>query len=99
MARYLAIDPNDNIVQPLAEGLDATYINGFKELANHSNSCPVIFRGMTGRKVVEACERQNREYLYIDTGYIGNMQKRKDWHRLVSNGMQHSTINWTMNDD
>ena len=99
MARYLAIDPNDNIVQPLAEGLDATYINGFKELANHSNSCPVIFRGMTGRKIVEACEKQKREYLYIDTGYIGNMQKRKDWHRVVSSGMQHTNINWEMPDD
>ena len=99
MPNYLAIDPNDHIVVPLAEGVEAKFINGFKDLANYNPSMPVIFRGMTGRKVVEACERQNREYLYIDTGYIGNMQKRKDWHRLVSNGMQHSTINWTMNDD
>lgn len=99
MPNYLAIDPNDHIVIPLAEGVEAKFINGFKDLANYNPNMPVIFRGMTGRKVVEACQRQNREYLYIDTGYIGNMQKRKDWHRVVSSGMQHSEINWTLPND
>lgn len=99
MPNYLAIDPDDTIVRPLAESVGATFINGFKDLANYSPSQPVIFRGMTGRKIVEACHRQKREYIYIDTGYIGNMQKRKDWHRVVSNGMQHSNINWSMPDD
>jgi len=99
MPKYLAIDPNDNIVQPLAESVGATFVDGFKSLKNYNVSSPVIFRGMTGRKIVEACEKQNREYLYIDTGYIGNMQKRKDWHRVVSSGMQHSQINWNLNND
>lgn len=99
MLNYLAIDPNDSIVYPFAESVGATYVNGFKDLKKYSADSPVIFRGMTGRKIVEACEEQNREYFYIDTGYIGNMQKRKDWHRIVKNGMQHSKINWNMPDD
>lgn len=99
MPRYLAIDPNDNIVTPLAESVTAHYINGFKDLSKYDPSCPVIFRGMTGRKIVEACEKQKREFIYIDTGYIGNMQKRKDWHRVVNTGMQHSVVNWTMPED
>lgn len=99
MARYLAIDEDDLIVKPLAGSVGATFINGFKDLKNYPIANPVIFRGMTGRKIVEACEQQKREYLYIDTGYIGNMQKRKDWHRVVSCGMQHSNINWNMSSD
>jgi len=54
---------------------------------------------MAGRKIVEACDRQGRSYYYIDTGYIGNMQKRKDWHRIVINGMQHSTPNFNCPSD
>lgn len=94
MARYLAIDEQDMIVKPLAESVGAEFINSYKSLQNYSNLNPVMFRGMTGRKIVDACKKQNRDYYYIDTGYIGNMQKRKDWHRLVRNGMQHSNINW-----
>jgi hypothetical protein len=99
MSQYLAIDPNDNIVQPLAESVGATYVNGFKDLKNYHKMRPVIFRGMTGRKIVEVCEEQGRDYYYIDTGYIGNMQKRKDWHRVVKNGMQNSNVNWNLPSD
>ena len=94
MARYLAIDEQDMIVNPLAESVNADFIQSYKSLANYPKVNPVIFRGMTGRKIVETCEKQKRDYYYIDTGYIGNMQKRKDWHRLVRNGMQHKNINW-----
>ena len=93
MARYLHLDNDDTIVGPLASHLGSTYVNGYKNLENYPTICPVIFRGMAGRKIVETCERQGRSYYYIDTGYIGNMQKRKDWHRIVINGMQHSHPN------
>ena len=99
MAKYLALDEHDMIVKPMAESVGAKFINGFKNLQTYPSANPVIFRGMTGRKVVDACKKQNRDYYYIDTGYIGNMQKRKDWHRIVHNGMQHSNINWDLPSD
>jgi hypothetical protein len=94
MIRYLALDSTDTIVAPLAANLRATFVEGYKNLSKYPSDQPVIFRSMAQRKTVEACEKQKRPYLYIDTGYIGNMQKRKDWHRVVPSGMQHSTINW-----
>ena len=93
MTSYLHLDNEDTIVRPLANHLRSTYVNDYKNLINYSSLNPVIFRGMAGRKIVEACVRQGRSYYYIDTGYIGNMQKRKDWHRIVINGMQHSSPN------
>ena len=38
---------------------------------------PVAFRGMTGLKIVNECAKTGRDYFYIDTGYLGNRQKRK----------------------
>ena len=96
MPKYLALDSTDNIVQPFAEYVNAEFVDGWKNLYKYSKNSPVIFRSMTQRKTVAVCEEQGRPYYYIDTGYIGNMQKRKDWHRIVPNGMQHSKINWSM---
>jgi hypothetical protein len=99
MTRYLALDSVDLIVAPLAQSVKATFVDNWKNLIKYPNTDPVIFRSMAQRKTVAVCERQNRPYYYIDTGYIGNMQKRKDWHRVVLNGMQHSNINWEMPND
>ena len=88
--KFLAIDPNDKIVKCLAQGTDANVIPGYKELKNYARTRPVVFRGMTQRKVVTACAKQHRDFYYIDTGYIGNLAKHKRWHRVVKNGMQHS---------
>ena len=99
MIRFLALDSTDAIVAPLAESVNAEYVDGWKNLNKYPANNPVIFRSMTQRKTVAVCEKENRPYYYIDTGYIGNMQKRKDWHRIVKNGMQHSNINWEMPDD
>jgi hypothetical protein len=86
----LAIDPTDKIVQALAVGADAEFINTWRGLKSRTRNVPVIFRSMTQRKTVQVCEKQQRDYFYIDTGYIGNLGKTKRWHRVVKNGMQHS---------
>lgn len=96
MPRYLALDSVDTIVKPFADHVGAEFVDGWKNLHKYPITAPVIFRSMTQRKTVAVCQEQKRPYYYIDTGYIGNMQKRKDWHRIVPNGMQHSKINWDM---
>lgn len=95
----LAIDEHDAIVSDFATGTDASFIGGHKQLKNFPSDWPVIFRGMTQRKVVAACQRQSRDYYYIDTGYIGNLGKHKRWHRIVKNGMQHSEPNYNLPSD
>jgi len=96
-SKFLAIDPNGAIVGNLARGADATFI-GQKDLVNYPPSCPIIFRGLS-RKIVRQCEKQKRAYYYIDTGYIGNLVKHKNWHRVVKNGLQHTSPRFDLPDD
>ena len=94
--KFLAIDEHDAIVQNLAESVAVEWLHHYKQLKDHDTKIPVIFRSMAQRKTVRLCVQQERPYYYIDTGYLGNMEKRKDWHRVVNSGMQHSEINWTV---
>lgn len=89
-ANFLVVDPNDAIVGNLASGTSATVLPDYSALHEYSPAVPVIIRGMTQRKVINACVDQGRDFYYIDTGYIGNLTKHKRWHRIVKNGMQHS---------
>lgn len=95
----LAIDKNDAIVSCLASYNNATFVSTYKDLKNYDNNIPVIFRSMAQRKTVQVCEKTNRNYFYIDTGYYGNLEKRKDWHRIVKNGMQHSQPRYDLSDN
>jgi len=91
MPKFLALDETDSIVKCLTASIDVEYIKHYKQLLEYDSNIPLIFRGMTQRKAVTLCKKQSRDFYYIDTGYIGNMQKRKDWHRVVKNDMQHTT--------
>lgn len=98
-SKMIAIDPSDKIVECLAYSKNSEFINDWKSLKKFSSDVPVILRGMTQRKTVQVCEEQDRDYYYIDTGYIGNLGKTKRWHRVVKNGMQHSHVNFDMPSD
>lgn len=96
MISMLALDSNDAIMQCFQKGTNAKWISSYRELDDYDPSIPLAFRGMTQRKTVAACESQGRDFYYIDTGYIGNLQKRKVYHRVVKNGMQHSNVVWDL---
>ena len=96
--KQLAIDPNDGIVLCWQRGVKAHWLDNFKQMSLWPTDLPVAFRGMTGRKIVAECEKTGRDYYYIDTGYLGNRQKRKLYHRVVFNGMQHSNFKEVPND-
>ena len=49
---------------------------------------PVVVRGVTKRKQMDACRRAGRDFYYIDTGYFGNGRK-KTYHRITKNNMQY----------
>jgi hypothetical protein len=92
MINMLAIDgQEDQIVKCLAASRNAKAIDTYKDLSEYDISIPVIFRSMAQRKTVSECKKTKRNYYYIDTGYVGNIWKRKDWHRVVFNNMQHTS--------
>lgn len=88
--KFLAIDPSDAIVTDFTRGEPATFVDKHSDLKHYARTRPVVFRGMTQKKIVDTCSKQKRDFYYIDTGYIGNLAKHKRWHRVVKNGMQHS---------
>lgn len=53
-----------------------------------NNLIPAVFRGVTKRKHMEICRNTDRDFFYIDTGYIGNGRK-KTYHRITKNDMQN----------
>lgn len=61
-------------------------------------SKPMVVRGVTSKSEIVECTKTNRDYYYIDTGYIGNFPSegntsgKKKWHRVVKNDLQHPVI-------
>lgn len=62
----------------------------------NENSKPMVVRGVTSKSEIVECQKNNRDFYYIDTGYmgnfpsIGNKSGKKWWHRIVKNDLQHN---------
>jgi hypothetical protein len=58
---------------------------------------PLVVRGVTSKSEIVECQEKNRDFYYIDTGYLGNFPSpgntsgKKVWHRIVKNDLQHTT--------
>lgn len=56
---------------------------------------PMVVRGVTSKSEIVECQKNNRDFYYIDTGYVGNFPSdgnkagKKIWHRVVKNDLQH----------
>ena len=59
---------------------------------------PLVVRGVIKKDHVKRCIKANRDFYYIDTGYLGNFPSvgnssgKKIWHRVVKNANQHDVI-------
>jgi len=53
-----------------------------------STPTPVVLRGITKRKQMDACRTLGKDFYYIDTGYFGN-GKKKLYHRITKNDVQN----------
>jgi hypothetical protein len=62
------------------------------------NTKPLVVRGVTSKSEIDQCIKTNRDFYYIDTGYVGNFPSegnrsgKKVWHRVVKNDLQHDKI-------
>jgi hypothetical protein len=74
----------DPILQSFVQGAGGQISTWSKE---ESTKTPVVLRGITKRKQMEACRQQGRDFYYIDTGYFGN-GKKKLFHRITRNEVQ-----------
>ena len=52
----------------------------------------VSFRSLAKRKIIRECWKTGRPFYYIDTGYVGNLIKKKIYFRVVKNNVQHSQV-------
>ena len=84
----IVFDGNDSILELWRKGTGGIF-GHLEQLHLIDKSVPVAIRGMTKRKIMARCKEEGRDYYYIDTGYLGNLGKRKDYHRVVKNNVQH----------
>jgi hypothetical protein len=75
----------DPILQSFVQGAGGRISSWNKE---DQNMTPVVLRGVTKRKQMNACREAGRDFYYIDTGYFGN-GKKKTYHRITKNDVQN----------
>ena len=74
----------DPILQSFVQGVGGQISTWSRE---EFSMTPVVLRGITKRKQMEACRAAGRDFYYIDTGYFGN-GKKKLYHRITKNDVQ-----------
>lgn len=86
-----ALDHEDAIIQDFMKGIPSEYSTWEKVLETDVSN-PIVVRGMTKGKQIQQCWEDKRDFYYIDTGYIGNLMKKKHYHRVVKNNVQHTQV-------
>ena len=84
-------DGEDEILQHWNRGLGSHYLP-YEAIKKASIDDTVSFRSLAKRKIINDCKKSGRTFYYIDTGYVGNLVKKKLYHRVVKNDVQHSTV-------
>ena len=84
-------DKDDPILKAWVQGIGAEYLP-YEEIIKTPVTNPISFRSLAKRKVIYESLENKRPFYYIDTGYVGNLIKKKHWHRIVKNDVQHTNI-------
>lgn len=94
---YLSKNGNDEYIELFARGGNTPPTT--LETWNYSdNNHTLIIRGILKHKIMKQCWDDQRPFLYMDSGYIGNRRNPlnpngfKVWHRIVPNNLQHDKI-------
>lgn len=94
---YLSKNGTDEYINMFAQGSDVEPTT--LETWNYEDSSdPLVLRGILKHKIVKRCWQDNRPFLYMDSGYIGNRanlqnpQGWKVWHRIAPDNFQHGDI-------
>lgn len=88
---HYVFDNSDEILKHWTSGLGCHYLP-WEEIKNTPTQNSVSFRSLARRKIINDCWKSGRPFYYIDTGYVGNLIKKKDFHRVVKNDVQHTKV-------
>jgi len=94
---FLNKNNNDEYMEMFARGCGATPTE-LETWDYDSSQGPLVIRGIMKHKIIKQCWQDKRNFLYIDSGYLGNRRYVKNprgdkiWHRIVPNNLQHNTI-------
>ena len=94
---FLSKGGEDEYVNMFAAGSGGRIINTdyFKY---EDSAAPILLRGILKHKIMKRCWEDNRDFYFMDTGYMGNQKGSlnpmgwKHWHRIVKNDLQHGKI-------
>lgn len=90
-----------------SKNLQDEYVNMFAtsagvtpvaDIVYESSTDPIVLRGILKHKIMKRCWEDNRDFYYIDSGYVGNNPNPNNpngwklWHRIVKNNLQHGAI-------
>lgn len=84
---------DDSIEQCFVTGSKNSATTDLKDLSK-----PYVTRGITQKPEIEFCIKNQRDYYFIDTGYLGNFPSpgnpsgKKKFHRIVKNDIQHCRL-------
>jgi len=84
-------DGQDEILQHWNRGLGSHFLP-YEAIKRTPLDNTVSFRSLAKRKIINDCRQSGRTFYYIDTGYVGNLIKKKLYHRVVKNDVQHSIV-------
>ena len=94
---YLSKNGNDEYINMFAQGAGVapTVLETWRY---EQSQDPLVLRGILKHKIIKQCWEDKRNFLYIDSGYLGNRRYVKNprgdkiWHRIVPNNLQHNTV-------
>ena len=69
-------DKDDPILKAWVQGIGAEYLP-YEEIIKTPVTNPISFRSLAKRKVIYESLGNKRPFYYIDTGYVGNLIKKK----------------------
>jgi len=94
---FLNKNNTDEYIEMFARGsgVDPTCLETWKY---EDSTAPLVIRGIMKHKIIKRCWDDNRDFYYMDSGYIGNRISAtnphgwKFWHRVVPNNLQHGSV-------
>ena len=96
---FIVVDQTDIVIRSLMINQDAHFLDHSSQIEDFPKDVPVVVRGLGSSKIINLCEKTGRDYYYIDTGYLGNTEKKKLWHRIVKNNVQNLKPRFDLPDD
>jgi hypothetical protein len=94
---YLSKNGTDEYVNMFAQGAGAVPTSD-KDFVYEDSTDPIVLRGILKHKIMKKCWEDERDFYYMDSGYLGNYKSPinpngwKWFHRIVKNDLQHNTI-------